>query len=104
MENYRAANAADYTVLRIKNIFFQFDKDQLIQFREYLANIDIEYWLDCYAMTTKKRKIPITTLHQNLVLIFNIEEIEDLKMLLLLREHPNDALSASDIDYTLVLN
>lgn len=98
-------NSSNIYNLTFNNVFFQFDKNQLLQFRKYVANIDVDYWLNCYSGTTKKRKIPITTLHQNLILIFNLEEIEDLKLLLLLKENSNkESLSVAEIDYTFILN
>lgn len=87
------------------NLCFQFDKNQLLQFRYYINQIDVDYWLDCYSCTTRKRKIPINTLHQNLILMFNKEEIEDLKLLLTLKEHSlSEVVLAADIDYPLILN
>jgi hypothetical protein len=44
-------------------------------------------------------------MHQNLVLLFNVEEIEDLKQLLTLKENTSTVrISAADIDYPLILN
>ena len=91
--------------LTYNNVYFQFDKNQLLQFRKYVANIDVDYWQDYYACTTKKRKIPVTTLHQNLILIFSLEEIEDLKVLLLLKDdNKEEFLNPIEIDYPLILN
>ena len=91
--------------LTYNNIYFQFDKNQLLQFRKYVANIDVDYWQNYYACTTKKRKIPITTLHQNLILIFSLEEIEGLKVLLLLKDDSKEEfLNPIEIDYPLILN
>jgi len=91
--------------LIFNNIFFQFDKNQLHQFKEYLTNLDIEYWLEFNAATTQKKKIPVATFHQNLVLIFSYDEIQDLKTLLgIIKEKPKTILTTADIDYTLILN
>jgi len=91
--------------LVLNNIYFQFDKNQLLKFREYVLNIDTEYWLDHNSETTKKRKIPIPTAHQNLILIFNVYELEALKVLLGISTKVEKAvLTASDIDYNLILN
>ncbi len=87
------------------NILFQLDKEQLLKFRSYIANIDIDYWLNCYSCTTQKRKIPINTLHQNLVLIFKKEEIHELMLLLILKDNSKEeTITASEIDYPLILN
>ncbi|WP_405604522.1 DUF6686 family protein [Polaribacter sp. Asnod1-A03] len=87
------------------NIFFQFSKEQLFQFKEYLAKIDVEYWLTFNSSTTQKRKIPIATFHKNLILVFNYHEIEELKILLDLKKvKAKTIITTSDIDYTLILN
>ena len=90
--------------LTYNNLFFQFDKEQLLQFRKYIQHIDINYWLDFYSQTTKKRKIPISTPNEGLVLFFNEEEIADLKSLMLLKSASKNKLLASEINYTLILN
>lgn len=98
-------NSCKTYALTFNNIYFQFDKNQLLQFRKYIAHIDVDYWQNFYACTTQKRKIPITTLHQNLILIFSLEEIEDLKILLMLKDKNKDAfISVLDIDYPFILN
>ena len=90
--------------LTYNNLYFQFDKEQLLQFKKYVNRININYWLDHYSRTTKKRKIPITTPNQGLVLFFNEEEIADLKTLLLLKSPSKSNLLASEINYTVILN
>lgn len=98
-------NGCKNYALTFNNVYFQFDKNQLLEFRKYIANIDVDYWQEYYAYTSKKRKIPITTLHQNLILVFSVEEIEDLKILLLLKEtSDNDFISLEQINYPLILN
>ncbi|WP_373940776.1 hypothetical protein OEG92_12365 [Polaribacter sejongensis] len=52
-------NCKNYNLV-FNNIFFQFDKEQLNKFREYVAEIDVNYWLDYSANTTQKRKIHCT--------------------------------------------
>ena len=87
------------------NFFFQFDKNQLNQFKDYIAKIDVDYWLGFSACTTQKRKIPIQTFHQNLFLVFDLQEINELKTLLGIKKGQLDKkLSPADIDYTLILN
>lgn len=91
--------------LQFNNLCFQFDKNQLLHFRSYISKIDVDYWLNAYSCTTQKRKIHVNTLHQNLVLIFNKEEMEDLRGLLMLKNNEKAGnLSAADIDYPLILN
>ncbi|WP_299667583.1 DUF6686 family protein [uncultured Polaribacter sp.] len=91
--------------LIFNNIFFQFNKNQLNKFKEYISKIDIDYWLDFNACTTQKRKIPVQTFHQNLVLVFDIYEINELKTLLgFKKSQTQEILFPGDIDYAFILN
>ncbi|MDN3618977.1 hypothetical protein QWY81_05830 [Polaribacter undariae] len=97
-------NCKNYNLV-FNNIFFQFDKEQLNKFREYVAEIDVNYWLDYSANTTQKRKIPVPTFHQNLVLVFDSYEIEELKILLGINTaNRSKMITTADIDYSLILN
>ncbi len=91
--------------LVFNNIFFQFDREQLNKFKEYVSKIDVEYWLDYSASTTQRRKIPVPTFHQNLVLVFDTYEIEELRTLLgIFNTNESNTLCTADIDYALILN
>jgi len=91
--------------LVFNNIFFQFDQDQLNKFRDYVSKIEISYWLDFSSCTSQRRKIPVPTFHQNLILIFDDYEIEELKILLKIKKNKSfDILTSSDIDYNLTFN
>ena len=68
--------------LVFNNIFFQFDEVQLNKFRQYISKIEINYWMNHSSCSTQRRKIPVETFHQNLILIFDNYEIEQLKILL----------------------
>jgi len=97
-------NCKNYNLI-FNNIFFQFDKEQLKKFKDYVAEIDVDYWIDYSANTTQKRKIPVPTFHQNLVLVFDAYEIEELKILLGIKaDNKNKMIDTADIDYTLILN
>ena len=97
-------NCRNYNLV-FNNIFFQFDREQLYKFKEYISKIDIDYWLDYSASTTQRRKIPVPTFHQNLVLVFDTYEIEELKILLGIdRPKTPNTLCSADIDYALILN
>jgi hypothetical protein len=97
-------NSCGLYSLLFNNLSFQFNKKQLLHFRTYVDNLDIDYWMDYYGSSTKKRKIPITTMHENLVLLFTEDEIETLKLLLMLKDKPKQNIPASEIDYNLILN
>jgi hypothetical protein len=91
--------------LTFNNVFFQFELNELIQFKKYITKVDVEYWLNYYENTTQKRKIPVQTYHQNLILVFSFDEFEDLKILLKIKPNlKNEILDAQEIDYTFILN
>lgn len=90
--------------LTFNNILLQFDKNELESFKNHINNIDVDYWLDFYARTTKVRKIPVSTKHCSLWMFFTEEEFEELKSLLLIKKQPMSMLSACNINYPLILN
>jgi len=89
--------------LEFNNLYFEFDYRQYLQFKEYLKTIDIQFWECKYAQSILKRKIPIPSVQSNLVLLFNRQEIEELKTLFL-RRNTENYLDVDDIDYQFVLN
>ncbi len=91
--------------LVFNNIFFQFNKEQLNKFRKYISKIEISYWLNFDSCSSQRRKIPVETFHQNLILIFDFYEIEELKVLLGINQRNSfDLLAISEVDYNLILN
>lgn len=81
------------------------DKSQLIEFKEYISKIDVAYWLEYYLSSPQKRKIPVPTFHQSLLLFFDVDEIDELKALLGLKKGQRRGILASEnIDYTIVFN
>jgi hypothetical protein len=91
--------------LTYNNIFFQFTSEQFQKFKGYVAQINVDYWLDYNACSTQKRKVPIPTSHQNLILIFDMHEIQELRILLGLdKNNPLKIIAPVDIDYPLILN
>gem|GEM_PF-191610 len=91
--------------LIFNNIFFEFDLEQLHQFKNYLSAIETDYWEEKYACSEIRRKIPIPSIQQNLVLLFDRREIRELQILFS-RQFPEemDSLGVDDIDYTFILN
>ena len=75
-------------------------------FKDFVLNIETDYWEHKYASAKVKRKIPIPSMQSNLILMFNGQEINELKVLF------NDTgkdifeacLNVDEIDYTLILN
>lgn len=91
--------------LTFNNIFFQFTKDQLYKFKYYVSQIDVYYWLGFKDYYVQKRKIPIPTSHQNLILIFDLNEIKALRILLGIdNKYKSDLIDFTEIDYPMLLN
>ena len=66
---------------------------------------ELEYWENKYDAMPIKRKIVVSTMQQNLSLLFNRSELNAFKDLLFQNtKKVNDNLSVLDIDYTLILN
>ena len=67
--------------------------------------IEEDYWEDLYANASVKRKIPIPSVQENLVLMFNREEILQLRLLFCKRGCVyQNYISLKDIDYKIFLN
>ncbi len=92
--------------LEFNNIYFEFSIKELQHFKEYMLTIDLEYWEEKYSCNMIKRKIPIPSTQQNLVLMFNRQEMSELKSLLFFNQKKDTLpmLDIYDIDYTLILN
>ncbi|MGB1391138.1 MAG: DUF6686 family protein [Flavobacteriaceae bacterium] len=91
--------------LTFNNIFFEFTKKEYIQFKKYIFQLNTEYWNENYPCPKVKKNISIPTLQGNLVLLFNQQEIEELKKLLsskIVRKY--EELSVEEIDYSFIEN
>lgn len=89
--------------LEFNNLYFELNAFDLKKLKNFLLKIDVDYWERNYAHTNFKRKIPITSINHNIVLMFNRYEIEELKTLLL-KQKANVILNVDDIDYQFILN
>ncbi len=91
--------------LQFNNLFIEFTDKELATFQEYLTNMDVEYWECKNQCKVMKRRIPITTLQKNLVLMFNQQEFAALKDLVFRNTtKPDHTLSISEIDHLFILN
>jgi len=86
------------------NLFFQFTKQELNQFKKYLFDIDTEYWEYEFPCPLLKRNIPLPTIQNNLVLLFTKEEVIEMKRLLSVKQVRLQELTLNEIDYKLILN
>lgn len=91
--------------LSFNNIYFEFNRKQLLKFRKHIAAIKPEDWEKSYSNIKGNRKIPIQTLHQNLYLIFNRQELIELNSLLAINTNfKHSFINLDDIDYSFILN
>lgn len=91
--------------LTFNNLYIEFTPKEMKSFQKFVSEIEIDYWETKYERSVMKRKIPINTLQRNLSMIFNKQEIQSLKNLILLNTKPPfSKLSALDIDYIYFLN
>lgn len=91
--------------LTFNNIFFEFTKEEYIQFKKYIFQLDTEYWNENYPCPRVKKNIPIPTLQGNLVLLFNQQEIEELKKLFSCKfAKKYQQIYAEEIDYSFIQN
>lgn len=91
--------------LTFGNIYIELTPPEFVSFRAYINGVDIDYWECKYERMPIKRKIVVSTMQQNLSLMFNRSELASLKNLLSCKtKKPEESLSVLDIDYTLFLN
>ena len=92
--------------LVFKNIFLELDVNQYQRFKEFLQYLDISYWEAEYKhIKSLKRKIPIPTSQENLILMFKPDEINELEVLFNLRnKNAPRLISFYQIDEKLILN
>lgn len=92
--------------LMFNNFHLMLDQDEYESLKIYISEIDIKFWLDKFCDTSFRRKIPIPTIQENLILVFDIIEFINLKSLFFY--HPNQEnllyLSTSQIEYNIILN
>lgn len=91
--------------LTFNNIFFEFTKKEYIQFKKYILQLDTSYWNENYPYPKVKKNIPIPTLQGNLVLLFNQQEIEELKKLFTYKfAKKYQQIYVEEIDYSFIQN
>ncbi|SDS99164.1 DUF6686 family protein [Winogradskyella sediminis] len=101
-------NDCDLFHLAYNNLFFVLKQDELERLKLYLDQIDAEYWEEKYDDYTVKRKIPLPSTQENLVIMFNRQELKELQTLLSYDDYEENhfikVISVDDIDYRLILN
>lgn len=82
--------------LTFNNLNFSLSEDELIAFKKYLKQINIEYWEKEYEHSIYKKKIPIPTLQSNFIILVNRFELYEL-LLLLNIDNTNEILGYKDL-------
>lgn len=92
--------------LVFNNLHFTLNNYQYNLLKSHILEIDIKFWLENFSDSTVKRKIPISTNQENLIMIFDIHEFINLKSLFCNHDVNNVGiyLSSNQIDYPNNLN
>ncbi|WP_299101506.1 DUF6686 family protein [uncultured Winogradskyella sp.] len=94
--------------LAFNNLFFAINEDELERLKHYMNNIDPEYWEQKYNSCSVRRKIPLPSTQENLVIMFSRQELTEIRTLLnykMYKENNSiEFLNVDDIDYNLILN
>ena len=92
--------------LMFNNFHLMLDEEQYESLKTHVSEIDIELWLDKFSDTLVKRKIPIPTHQENLILVFDIHEFIQLKSLFFNHQNHEDLLylSTDQIEYQNIFN
>ncbi len=91
--------------LVFNNLFFELNVKEFNRLRSYIYTIKVDYWEHKYACPKIRRKIPLPSMQDNLIIMFNRKEIKELR--LLLSANPvgiDNLLSVDDIDYAMIIN
>ena len=91
--------------LIFNNILLEFLPDEFENFKQYIMQIEINLWESKKNKINITRKIPIPTMQENLVLMFDKQEIEELKVLLFSKcTKEYELIRLEAIDYCFLLN
>tara|TARA_R100001369_G_scaffold26133_1_gene47268 strand:- start:182 stop:544 length:363 start_codon:yes stop_codon:yes gene_type:complete len=94
--------------LVFNNLFFALNTKELENLKSYVDGLEVGYWEHKYACSRMRRKIPLPLTQENLVIMFNRQEVAELRVLLAYKDknknEPIEFLSIDDIDYNVMLN
>ena len=89
--------------LSFKNFVFDFSYNEMKIFTDYINKIDVAYWENEYCNSIYEKKIPIPIQQDNFILLFDREELEELRFLVGFTNQ-NKFLSTAEINYQVILN
>lgn len=90
--------------LLFRNIHFILNQKQLNSLKTHIKTIHINYWESLFEGTTVKRRIPVPTCQENLILMFDKLEFDAFKNLFFNPSRSSKVLCAHDVDYHFILN
>ena len=91
--------------LMFSNILIELTESELRAFHLVVKEIDVDYWNKLKINKEHKRKFPICTSQQNLVLLFNLKELEALRELVLINSKISKKyISFQDEEFCIYLN
>lgn len=89
--------------LSFNNLLLNLTSYELDVFIDYIKNVDEDYWEKEYENSIYEKRIPIPTTQKNLMIMLDIFEIKELRILMGVK-NKNRFLTLNEIDYKLVLN
>lgn len=91
--------------LIFNNILYEFDLYEFESFKQYVMDIEVDFWEQQNVHVNMTRKIPIPTSQDNLVILFDKQEIEDLKKLISIKISIGyQLINPNGTDYSYLLN
>lgn len=86
------------------NFHYVLTKEQFSALKRCIAETDVTYWESQFKCTSIRRKIPLPTCLDNLVLIFDKIEFNAIKSLFCSQANSKRMLTVCDIQYNFILN
>lgn len=90
--------------LLFNNLHLVLNVEEYNSLKTIISEVDTTYWLDEFNNTSLKRKIPLPTALENLILVFDVDEFVNLKSLFFDGKKNSLYLSSNQIDYEMILN
>ena len=90
--------------LIFNNLCFELYEWELEAFKEYLQQIDTNYWEQHFKNAVNTRKIPVPIGVKHFIVVMNKEELYEMKQLLNLEKNKFDFLKYNEIAYQYLKN
>ncbi len=86
------------------NLCFELFEWELEALKEYLFNLDTDYWENQLKCTATHRKIPLSVGTKHFIILLSKMELKEFKALLTLKAEEVDLIAYRDIDYRSIEN